>query len=67
MDIKVFRILLRIITLPLAWVLWTINYSYKWIVYGGELGINEKTPKISPEEFMKILKEVSEKLDKFDN
>ena len=59
------RILIRIITLPLAWLLWTISYTYHWIRYGGELQVNIK-PIIKPEEFYRLLTEVSERLKDFE-
>lgn len=59
------KIILRILTLPFAWILWTIHYSYYWVKNGGELVIKDK-PIIKPEEFYRLLTEVSERLKDFE-
>ena len=60
------KYILRILMLPFAWVLWTVAYSIKWVKYGGNLGINDKSP-IKPGEFYALLKEVNDKLDKLND
>ena len=59
------KIILRILTLPFAWLLWTIHYTYHWVKYGGELVIKDK-PVIKPEDFYRILTEVNERLKDFE-
>lgn len=60
------KIILRIISLPIAWLLWTIHYSYHWVKNGGSILINDK-PLIKPEEFYVKLLEVNNRLRDFES
>lgn len=60
------KYIFRIITLPFAWVLWTIYYSKEWIKNGG--GLTFKTPStgryINPIDFYNKMEELNNNLNK---
>ena len=52
----------RILMLPFAVVVWVFYFTIDWVRYGGQLTVNKGKPVISPEEFHRLLTEISEKL-----
>lgn len=52
------KILMRLISLPFAWVIWTVKYSYDWLRYGGGLFVNSEKPVISPEVFIEEIRDL---------
>jgi len=57
------NIILRILLLPFAWILWTIIYSKKWILEGGELAIGINKDSINPRELLLEIKTLNGKIE----
>ena len=59
------KYILRIIVLPFAWVIWTIQLSVKWVQYGGEITIKGGKNVINPEELLEEIKKLNNNLEKY--
>lgn len=54
----------RILTLPFAWVLWTVALSIQWIRFGGNLTVKAEQNVINPEELLAEIKRLNINLEK---
>ena len=60
------KYILRILVLPFAWVLWTVQLSVKWVQSGGDLTVKGGRNVINPEELLEEIKKLNNNLEKYD-